>query len=90
MSSLISQHTRTQCLLTSPASHELFIAAEIRNYVKEAAHKSLWLGIVNHSIPKGGDNATECGVETAPQTSFFSFVARCVCSPGVDMRAGEG
>lgn len=25
----------------SPVSHELFIAAEIRNYVKEAAHKSV-------------------------------------------------
>lgn len=57
---------QAQCLLTSPASHELFIAAEIRNYVKEAARKSLWLGIVNQSIPRGGDNATVHEVETAP------------------------
>lgn len=71
MSSLISQTSPAQCLLTSPLSSEIFMAAKIRNYVKEAAHKSLWLGIVNQSIPRGGDNATEYGVETAAQ-SYFS------------------
>lgn len=85
MSSLVSQPSPAQCLLTSPVSHELFIAAEIRNYVKEAAHKSLWLGIVNQRIPRGGDNAMEYAVETASQSYFFSFAARCVCRPGVDM-----
>lgn len=65
----ISSHlSPAQCLLTSPASHELFMAAEIRNYVKEAARKSLWLGIVNQSVPGGGDNPTVRGVETAPQS----------------------
>ena len=88
MSSLISQHSLAQCLLTSPVSHELFIAAEIRNYVKEAAHKSLWLGIVNQSIPRGGDNATECAVETASQSNFSSFAARSACGPGVHVWAG--
>ena len=80
MSSLISQPSPEHCLLNSPASHELFMAAEIRNYVKEAAHKSLWLGIVNQSIPRGGDNATEYAVETASQSYFSRFVARCVWS----------
>lgn len=79
-SSLVSQSSPAQCLLTSSVSHELFIETEIRNYVKEAAHKSPWLGIVNQSIPRGGDNA----VETASQ-SYFSCFATCrVCGPGVE------
>lgn len=75
MSSLISRPSLAQCLLNSSVSHELFMEAEIRNYVKEAAHKSLWLGIVNQSIPRGGDNATEYAVQTVSQSYFF-----CLCS----------
>lgn len=80
MSSLTFQPSLAQCLLTSPISHELFIGREIRNYVKEAAHKSLWLGIVNQSIPRGCDNATEYAVWMASQSYFFSFAAHCVWS----------
>lgn len=61
------------------------MAAEIRNYVKEAAHKSLWLGIVNQSIPREGDNATECAVQMAFQSYFFSALQLILCGPGVDL-----
>lgn len=77
MSSLISPHSQPQCLLSSLVSHELFIAAEIRNYVKEAAHKSLWLGIVNQSIPREGDTATLYAVGTSSQSYFFVFADHC-------------
>lgn len=77
MSSLVSKSSPAQCLLTSSVSHELFIETEIRNYVKEAAHKSSWF---NQSIPRGGDNA----VETASQSYFSCFAACRVCGPGVE------
>lgn len=80
MSSLVSKSSPAQCLLTSSVSHELFIETEIRNYVKEAAHKSPWLGIVNQSITRGGDNA----VETASQSYFSCFAACRMCGPGVE------